>query len=75
MIQAELIFSDNPDQKEGKGGGKVSFGAGRGWERIQFEGCCPERRADGCHKGRSWNESQKEPGANMGGEVARKRQV
>ena len=65
MIQKELFFfffPDYPVQQRRKDEEKISFREEKAWERIQFEDCCPEGRADGCHKGRSWDESQKEPG-------------
>ena len=57
-----LFFSAYPDQKMGEEEEKVSFREEKTWERMQYEACCSEERADGCHKGRSWEESQKEPG-------------
>lgn len=73
MIQNQLIFSNYPDQKDG--GKVVSREKRRAGEKLPFEGHFTEGRADGYHKRRSWDKSQKEPGANMDAEVARKRQV
>ena len=56
-----LFFSAYPDQKRGKEEEKVSFREEKTWERMQYEACYSEK-ADVCHKGRSWEESQKEPG-------------
>lgn len=57
----------------GKGWRKGQFQGGEGLGKIQFDACCREGRADGCQKSRSWDESQKEPGADMGAEVVGER--
>lgn len=69
MIQNDLgfvfrlcfVFFSLPDQNMRKEEEKVSFREEKTWERMQYEACYSEK-ADVCHKGRSWEESQKEPG-------------
>lgn len=56
VTEQTQFFFRLPRSEGGKGEGEE-----KAWERTHFENCCPEGKADGCLKGRSWNESQKEP--------------
>lgn len=48
--------------RSGKRMEQSQFQGGEGLGKTQFEGCCPEGRAEGCHRGGPWDESRKNLG-------------